>query len=183
MRRKILETQLRHAAEVAPFSEEVQGAFGALLAPSAAGSTGGLNAAQGGGLRPGAGTPRKLGVHPEGAQGLGAARQLLVQRAEPGRTWRRPGSSSTAQDPVLGQRLCDERLQADPKVGATAVSLCKAASPSEGVHLRCMSGCVESITHTASGVFREAGEPQSSGRDTGLRSGLFLFSHFIPYYT
>ena len=54
VRRKILETQLRYTQQKwAPFSEEVQGVFGALLAPVSHRHT-----AQGGGLRPGCQNPQ-----------------------------------------------------------------------------------------------------------------------------
>ena len=100
VRRKILEMRLRHTQQKgAPFSEEVSGRLGPCQCPSAAGS----------GRRPQTDRPRwgpeaqvseppKEAELGEGGQGQGATWQLLVQRAEPGRTQRRPGSSSTAQD-------------------------------------------------------------------------------------
>lgn len=77
------------------------------------------------------------------------AGQLLVQRAEPGRTWRRPGSSSTAQDRPGTAAQDRGGASGRPPGGSTPCEPLQGCTPSpRAMHLRCMSGCVESITHT-----------------------------------
>ena len=131
VRRKILETRLRHTQQKgAPFSEEVRGRLGPCQRPSTAGS----------GRRPQTHRPRwgleaRVSEPPkeaelgEAGQGQAAARQLLIQRAEPGGPRGCPGAPAQLKT-LPGRQLCDRGGAAGrPQTGAMTEPLQGCTSP------------------------------------------------------